>query len=50
MKAKEVKRKEAEARNAAWAKLVATAQLAYLDVQGFVATKQRAKIAKKLEK
>jgi hypothetical protein len=46
---KEQKRQEAEARNASWAALSLTQQLAHLDKmfgEGKGATKQRAKIAK----
>ena len=47
MKAKNIKQTEATARNADWAKLTPAQQLAYLDKHNFVATKQRAKLAKK---
>lgn len=50
MKTKQIKYAEAIARNTEWAKHTPSQQLAYLDTQGFVATKQRAKLAKKLEK
>lgn len=48
MKDKSVKHKEADSRNAAWAKLSPTEQLAHLDKLGLVATKQRKKIAAKM--
>lgn len=46
MKTKSVKQAEAIARNIEWAKLLPQHQLAYLDKHGFVAKKQRAKLAK----
>jgi len=46
MKTKSVKRSEAVVRNSDWATLSPQQQLAYLDKQGFVAKKQRAKLAK----
>lgn len=48
MKDKNVKCKEAEARNAVWAKLSPTHQLEYLDKLGLKASKQRKKIANKM--
>lgn len=45
---KDIKRKEAEARNALWATLSPLEQLKHLDKLSLVAAKQRAKIAKKL--
>ncbi len=48
MKTKQVKYTEAIIRNTEWAKHTPTQQLAYLDAQGFVAAKQRVKLAKKL--
>ena len=48
MKTKSVKHSEASARNAQWANLSPVQQLEYLDKMGFVAKKQRAKIAKKI--
>ena len=46
---KDVKRKEAEARNSLWAAKSPKEQLAELDKCGFAAVKQRAKIAKLLK-
>jgi len=43
------KRAEAVERNEAWASLSPKKQLASLDARGMVATKQRAKIAAKVE-
>ena len=48
MKTKSVKSIEATERNSAWAKLTPAQQLDYLDKSGLVATKQRAKIAKRM--
>lgn len=48
MTSKEIKRKEADERNAKWAAKSPQEQLAHLDSLGLKATKQRAKIAKKL--
>lgn len=48
MKDKSTKRSEAEARNAAWAKMSPQHQLETLDKLGLKATKQRKKIAAKL--
>lgn len=48
MKTKSVKQSEANVRNAQWAKLSPVQQLEALDKMGFVAKKQRAKIAKKI--
>ena len=48
MLSKAEKRREAEARNAKWAALSPKEQLAHLDQLGVTATKQRAKIAKKI--
>ena len=50
MKTKQVRYTEAIVRNTEWAKHTPAQQLAYLDTQGLVAAKQRAKLAKKLEK
>lgn len=49
MKAKTLKQTEAAARNAAWAKMTPAQQLAYLDTNKLVASKQRAKLAKVLK-
>ena len=46
MKTKSVKQSEANVRNGEWAKLTPQQQLDYLDKNGFVAEKQRAKLAK----
>ena len=48
MKKKEVKRHEAEERNAQWAALAPEEQLAHLDRLGLRALKQREKIAIRL--
>lgn len=48
MKRKEVKRQEAEERNARWAELTPEEQLAHLDRLGLRALKQREKIAIRL--
>lgn len=48
MKSQDQLRKEADARNAAWAALTPVEQLAHLDKLGVTATKQRAKLAKKI--
>ena len=50
MKTNEVKRKEAAARNEQWARLTPQQQLDVLDMDKLVATKQRAKIMKRMEK
>lgn len=50
MKKIEVKRHEAETRNARWAELSPTEQLAHLDKYDLRAVKQRAKIARRIEK
>lgn len=50
MKSKELKRLEAETRNAHWASLSPTEQLAHLDRHNLRAVKQRAKIARQLSK
>ncbi len=47
MKTKSVKQSEANARNSEWAKLTPQQQLDYLNKNGFVAEKQRAKLSKK---
>lgn len=47
---KHVKRKEANERNAKWAALTPSQQIAELDKRNVVATKQRKKIMKKIEK
>jgi len=46
MKTKSVKRSEAITRNNEWAKLSKEQQLEYLNKNGFVAKKQRAKLNK----
>lgn len=46
---KALKRAQAVERNEAWASLSYKKQLASLDARGMVATKQRAKIQKKIE-
>ena len=48
MKTKNVKQAAANVRNAQWSKLTPVQQLEYLNKMGFVARKQRAKIAKKM--
>jgi hypothetical protein len=48
MKSKELKRKEAEERNKNWSNMSPKDQLAHLDKLGVKATKQRAKLAKKI--
>ena len=50
MKKIEVKRHEAEERNAHWASLTPEEQLAHLDRHNLRAEKQRAKIARRMEK
>ena len=50
MKKIEVKRNEAETRNAHWAALSPSEQLAHLDKYDLRAVKQRAKIARRIEK
>jgi len=48
MKSKELKHKEALERNTAWAAMSPEEQLAHLDKLGVTASKQRAKIAKRI--
>ena len=50
MKSKDQKRREADERNAHWASLSPTEQLAHLDRHNLRAVKQRAKIARQLSK
>ncbi len=50
MKSKSIKRQEAEERNAHWADLSPTEQLAHLDSHNLRAEKQRAKISRRIEK
>ena len=50
MKSKTIKRQEAETRNAHWASLTPEEQLAHLDKYDLRAVKQRAKIARRMEK
>jgi hypothetical protein len=45
---KDLRRKEAEARNSTWAAMSPKQQLAHLDMLGVAAVKQRAKIQKRL--
>lgn len=45
---KDIRRKEAEVRNSAWASFTPTQQLAMLDKAGLVAAKQRKKISAKI--
>lgn len=49
MKDKSTKVTEANARNAAWAKLTPVQQMEYLNTHGFYAQKQRAKIQKRID-
>tara|TARA_Y100000389_G_scaffold155463_1_gene156141 strand:- start:5 stop:163 length:159 start_codon:yes stop_codon:yes gene_type:complete len=46
MKKKDLKRQEAEERNARWANLTPEEQIAHLDTHNLTATRQRAKIAR----
>ena len=48
MKSKSIKRQEAEERNAHWADLSPTEQLAHLDRHDLRAEKQRAQIARRM--
>lgn len=50
MKSKDQKRREADERNAHWASLSPSEQIAHLDKYGFRAVKQRAKIARRKDK
>ena len=50
MKSKSLKRQEAEDRNAHWASLSPEEQIAHLDRHDLRAKKQRAKIARRMEK
>jgi hypothetical protein len=50
MKKKDLKRQEAVERNARWANLTPEEQLVHLDTHNLTATRQRAKIARLLEK